>query len=233
MLALQLVNLPVSKNAPIHQTAFRIDKRLDLHARAPSIFTLQVKQLAVLCRAPLLHDSNITVLILHHRDCGLNSFSLQLLHVFAMNLGRLLDHGDHRPQRITKPVVAFFRTVTTHSEMAHGCLAGIKMTMPHEVARRIDRADAEFMAHPRLAVLPEHDVAFTLGDDNHGAGTVAMKRCCANPAEILKRGNRRWYPPGCNACALPLCPSWENHQAQTDSRREPDWFPNIDPPCAC
>src|SRR5262245_56617273 len=31
------------------------------------------------------------------------------------------------------------------------------------------------MAHPRLAVLPEHDVALALGDDNHGAGTVAVK----------------------------------------------------------
>src|SRR5215468_1442107 len=137
-------------------------------------FTLQVKQLAVLYRA-LLHDSNITVLILHHRDCGLNPFSLQLLHVFAMNLGRFLVHGDHRPQRIAKPVMAVFWTVTTHGEMAHLSLAGIKMTVPHKVSRRIDRADAEFMAHPRLAILPEHHVAFTLGDDNHGAGTVAVK----------------------------------------------------------
>src|SRR5262245_37382885 len=122
-----------------------------------------------------IHYSIIPVLVLYHRDCGFNSFARQLLHVVAMNLGRLLVHGNHRPKRIAKPVVAVFRTVTPHGKVTHGSLAGIEMTVPHEVSRRIDGADAELVAHPRLTVLPEHDIALTLGDDDHGTGTVTVK----------------------------------------------------------
>src|SRR5262245_17950568 len=92
-----------------------------------------------------------------------------------MNLGRFLVHGDHCPERIAKPVVAVFRTVTPNGKVAHGSLAGIEMTVPHEVSRRIDGADVELVAHPRLTVPPEHHVALTLGDDDHGARTVAVK----------------------------------------------------------
>src|SRR4029434_7975091 len=92
-----------------------------------------------------------------------------------MNLGRVLVHRDHRPERIAKPVVAVFWTVTPHGKVAHGSLAGIEMTVPHEVSRRIDGADVKLVAHPGLTVLPEQHVALTLGDDDHGAGTMAVK----------------------------------------------------------
>src|SRR5207244_11357329 len=79
------------------------------------------------------------------------------------------------PQRVVDEVLAVFRTVPPHGEEAHASVDGIETTVPHKVSRRIDRTDAELVAYPRLAVLPEHHVALTLGDDDNGSGTVAVK----------------------------------------------------------
>jgi hypothetical protein len=60
MLALQLVDLPVSKDTPVHQTAFRINKRLDFHPDYS--FGLHVSSKEHWALNPLLHYSTIPAL---------------------------------------------------------------------------------------------------------------------------------------------------------------------------
>jgi hypothetical protein len=55
MFTFSLVDLPVGKNAPIYQTAFWIDKRLDLHPDAPSVVTFSTKEVYGIVSNPLFH----------------------------------------------------------------------------------------------------------------------------------------------------------------------------------
>src|SRR5207245_8211582 len=92
-----------------------------------------------------------------------------------MNLGRLFVHRDHRPQRITKTIVTVLGTVAPDGKVAHASLAGIEVTVPHEIIRRIDRSLAEIVALPFLAVFPKHNIAFVLSDDNERYRAVAVE----------------------------------------------------------
>src|SRR6266481_3965839 len=136
MLALQLVNLTVGKDAAVYQTAFWIDQRFDLHRHPPSVFTARVRSIGPIrlrIQSSITPSFQSSVLVLYHRDCGFNSFSRQLLQILMVNLRWFFLHGDHRPQRIAKPVVAVFRTISPHGKVAHGSLTRIEVTMPHEV----------------------------------------------------------------------------------------------------
>src|SRR4029453_17044843 len=57
-LAFQLVDLPVSKNAPVYQPGFWIDKRFDLHPDTPSVLTLPRRALQDCVLSPLFHHSS-------------------------------------------------------------------------------------------------------------------------------------------------------------------------------
>lgn len=48
-----------------------------------------------------------------------------------------------------------------HGEVAHRPLASIEVAMPHEIVRRVSRADLKLVALALFAVLPQHDVPFT------------------------------------------------------------------------
>src|SRR5262245_41822271 len=96
-----------------------------------------------------------------------------------MDLGSFLFHGNHRPQRVAKAIMTVLGAVSPYGKVAHGSLPGIEVTVPHEIARRIDRSNPEVMARSWLAILPEHHVTRSLSDDDHGSRTVAMKSAAA------------------------------------------------------
>src|SRR5205823_2655702 len=101
-----------------------------------------------------------------------------------MNLGRLFVHRDHRPQRITKAIVTVLGTVAPDGKVTHASLAGIEVTVPHEIIRRVDRSLAEIVALPFLAVFPKHHIAFALSDDNDRSGAVAVEGAAASRRKL-------------------------------------------------
>src|SRR4026208_2064832 len=80
--------------------------------------------------------------------------------------------------------MAVLGAVAAHGKMAHGAVACVEMAVPHEVVRRIDRADLELVALALLAVFPEHHVAFALSDDDHRPRTVAVKGAAATRRKL-------------------------------------------------
>src|SRR4029434_1881243 len=87
-LAFQLVDLPVSKNAPVYQTGFWIDKRFDLHPDTPSVFTFPRRALQDCALDPLFHHSSPSPLPPRPR--------LQLL--FSPALARSRDESREVPR---------------------------------------------------------------------------------------------------------------------------------------
>src|SRR5207237_8774773 len=103
-----------------------------------------------------------------------------ILSLFAVNLGMRFLHRDHRPQRVTKTIVTVLGTVAPDGKVTHASLAGIEVTVPHEIIRRVDRSLVEIVALPFLAVFPKHHIAFALSDDNDRSGAVAVEGATAS-----------------------------------------------------
>ena len=82
-------------------------------------------------------------------------------------------------------ILTELRASAAHGEVSHGGVAGIEVTMKHEVAGRIDGPGTDLETLAWFVFAPHHGKACTLSYRNHGARPVAVKSAAASYGDLL------------------------------------------------